>query len=190
MIIKEQKPIIFDNQCNCQFNSKLLSEALIWYFYPKPIYHKKVIFLWREYPAVEARNVTLHIHRLIGMYLFLKKVVIGRSSNSIVIHHKDENHLNCYESNLEVRIKGEHISSHLHGRKLSEEHGRKIGEANRRRKGIKQKKRRNIPLDELGLMLHDRMSINLIAKKFGVDWSTIRNRIDENPELKETENEH
>ncbi len=181
MIIKEQKPIIFDNQCGCLFDSNLLSEALIWYFYPRPIYHKKRITLWRGYPAVTARNVTLHVHRLLGLYSLLKKIVSGRTSKSLVIHHKDNNVLNCQIYNLEVKLYGEHISKHLKGKGFTTEHRAGIGEANRRRKGMKMKKK--YEMSDLKNLLDSGLSINKISQIYGCDWSTVKNRINENPEL-------
>ena len=183
MIIKEQKTIVFDNQCDCQFDSKILSDAIIWYFYPKFVYYKKRITLWRRYPAISAHGINVHVHRLLGMYLLLKEIVYGRTSNSIVIHHKDTNILNCYGENLEVKLFGKHISEHLKGTKFTIEHRRKIGEANRRRKGMKFKKSAKVPLGELKELLLKNDSINSISKHFGVDWSTIKNRIIDNPEL-------
>ena len=44
----------------------------------------------------------------------------------------------------------------------------------------------NIPPDELKCFLDDGMSINSIAKHYGCDWSVIKQRIHENPELLET----
>ena len=53
------------------------------------------------------------------------------------------------------------------------------------RKGLKMKKRISIPLEELKTFLVEGKSINWIALHYGCDWSTIRNRIYENPELLE-----
>ncbi len=50
---------------------------------------------------------------------------------------------------------------------------------------MKMKKRHDIPISELKEFLLNGKSINWIAKHYNVDWSTIKNRIYENPELLE-----
>lgn len=52
-------------------------------------------------------------------------------------------------------------------------------------KGLKMKKRISIPLEELKTFLVEGKTINWIASHYGCDWSTIRNRIYEHPELLE-----
>lgn len=61
----------------------------------------------------------------------------------------------------------------------------KLSEANRKRKGVPHKKRRHIPQIQMYALLASGMSINGIAKYYGVDWSTIKSRIHDNPELLE-----
>ncbi|QBX21816.1 hypothetical protein Javan597_0028 [Streptococcus phage Javan597] len=48
---------------------------------------------------------------------------------------------------------------------------------------MKMKKRVNIPLPELKKFLREGKSVNWIAQHFHCDWSTVKNRIYENPEL-------
>lgn len=55
--------------------------------------------------------------------------------------------------------------------------------SNSKRKGMKIKKRHNIPTYQLKDLLSFGFSINYIAKLYKCDWSTVRSRIYENPEL-------
>lgn len=73
------------------------------------------------------------------------------------------------------------------GRVFSESHKKKISMANHNRKGLKMKKRVSIPLEELKTFLAKGKSINWIALHYGCDWSTVKTRIHENPELLEVE---
>lgn len=57
--------------------------------------------------------------------------------------------------------------------------------ANHSRKGLKMKKRVLIPSEELKVFLNEGKSINWIASYYRCDWSTVRARIYENPELLE-----
>ena len=52
---------------------------------------------------------------------------------------------------------------------------------------MKMKKRVDIPKDKLRELLSDGKTINWIASYFGCDWSTVKARIYENPELLEEE---
>ena len=183
VIVRVQKPIEFINKCNCIVDYSDLEKAILWYT-NKPVARLKTIYLHGRYPAVSIHKEKIHVHRLLMMYWEQRKL---RSEE--YVHHKDGNKLNALRENLEILYVSEHQSLHNKGKKLTESHKNKISNANRKRKGMKYKKRRNIPLDELRILLDKGWSVNKIAKHFNVDWSTIRNRIYENPELLEGENE-
>src|SRR5690606_22109867 len=172
-----QKQIEFINKCNCIVDYSDLEKAILWYT-NKPVARLKTIYLQGQYPAVSIHKEKIHVHRLLMMYWEQRKL---RSEEHV--HHKDGNRLNALRENLEILDASEHLSLHNKGKKLTKSHKNKISNANRKRKGMKLKKRRNIPLDELRMLLDKGWSVNKIAKHFNVDWSTIRNRIHENPEL-------
>ena len=179
MIIKEQKPIIIKNQCNAIFDEEELKKAIIWYS-ERPVSRIKTVYIHGKYPAVSIYFQKIHIHRLLMMYWFQRDL-----DRNEYIHHKDGNRLNATKENLELIDASIHQSLHNKGKILSKEHRRKIVEANRKRKGVKMKKRVNIPLNELKEFLGKGWSINKIAKYYGCDWSTVKNRIYDNPELLE-----
>ena len=177
MIIKIQKKIEFLNDCNCLVNYKLLEKAIKWYS-NKPVARIKHIYLYGKYPAVSIYEQKIHIHRLLIMY-FTKRDL----ESNIYVHHIDGNPLNNLEINLEIMEASKHQSLSNKGKQLSGSHKNKIGEANKKRVGTKYKERVHIPISELKELLNKKISINKIAKHFNCDWSTIKNRIYENPEL-------
>ena len=180
MIIKSTKPLIFINDCNAIFDEKLLEEAIYWYS-SKPVAQTKHIFIHGCYPAISIYGEKIHIHRLIKMYSIGHDLDVNE-----FVHHIDGNKLNSSLNNLAVIDSHKHGSLHNKGRHFSEEHKRKIAEANHKRKGIKIKKRVEMP--ELKELLEKGYSINKIANYYGCDWSTVKNRIYENPELLEEAN--
>lgn len=179
MIVNYQKPIEFINDCGCLVDLKELEKAIIWYS-DKPVARLRKIYMQGNYPTVSVYHEKIHVHRLLMMYW--EKRELKREE---YVHHKDENKLNALTDNLEIMPESEHQSLHTKGRVFSKEHRKKIGEANRKRKGIKMRRKHHIPIDELKSYLESGKSINWIAKHFGVDWSTIKSRIYENPELLE-----
>jgi len=179
MTVYVQRRMVFDNQCDCQVDESVLEQAMLW-IAERPQCSKKRIFMFGKYPAVSIHGKKYHIHRLVKMYL--EKHLIA---SSIVVHHKDDNRLNAMPYNLEMLTDKEHGSHHNAGKTLSDDHRRKIGLAGRRRKGIKMTKSVRIDLDELKEKLASGTSINKCAKHFNCDWSTIKRRIHENPELLE-----
>jgi len=178
MIVKKQKPIKFINACNCLVNLFELEQAILWY-QNKPTAQLKKIYMRGRYPAVSIHNKKMDVHRLMMMY-WLKRDL---GTDEYVHHLRDR--FNCLPNNLTLTTAKEHGSIHNKGKILSADHKRKIGEASRRRKGIRIKKRCNIPAEQLKEMLNQNMSINAIAKHFGCDWSTIKRRIIQSPELLE-----
>ncbi len=176
MIIK-QKPIMFINDCKCSVDMSVLEEAMLWYA-DSPVQSIKHIYMHGNYPAISIKKQKLHIHRLIAMYI--QKEIFPRL---LVVHHKDGNRLNATVKNLEIISSGHHGRLHNKGKTLSLEHRKKIGDKNRNRKGCTYPNRRQINIQKLQAMLNDGQSINSCSKHFGVDWSTIKKRIHDNPEL-------
>ncbi len=180
MTVKKQRPIVFTNKCGCDVNEDWLSNAMIWYAEGYPQCSKKNIFMHGRYPAVSIFGKKIHVHRLMMMH-----ATRGRLANSVCCHHKDGDRLNARYDNLELMDASSHCSRHNKGKTLSEEHRAKISEANRKRKGIKIKKRVDIPYIKLKALLNQGKSINYCAKFFECDWSTVKSRVHENPELLE-----
>ena len=176
---KKQKKIKFINSCDCLVDYDLLERAMLW-FSAGNLKSPRKIYMHGRYPAVSIFDKKIHIHRLILLYINKGMIV-----DKMVAHHKDENRRNSQLENLELLSSSIHAKHHNKGKTLSEEHKRKIAEAGKRRKGIKLKKRVNVDLQALKDFLSRGYSINKIAKIFGCDWSTIKSRIHENPELLE-----
>lgn len=179
MIVNYQKPIEFVNKCGCVVDYRELEKAIIWYS-DKPVTRLKTIFKHGSYPAVSIHAEKIHVHRLLMMY-WLKR----RIPREEQVHHKNENKFDSTKNNLELLQQGEHQSLHNKGKKFSEEHRQKIASANKKRKGMKMKKSVRVPLVELKALLDQGHSINSIAKRFNCDWSTVKNRIEENLEILE-----
>ena len=179
MIVKRQKDIKFKNECGCIVDYQMLKEAILWY-QSKPTASNKKIYLHGNYPAVSIHNKKIHVHRLIMMYFLKRKL----KSNEH-IHHKNHNKFDARIENLELLDASKHLSNHNSGRKFSKEHRKKIAYANKKRRGIKIKKRVNIDIEDLKEKIKNGWSINKIAKFYNCDWSTVKNRIFENPELLE-----
>src|SRR5574341_301951 len=178
MIVNFQKPIEFINDSNCIVDLSELEKAIIWYS-NKHVSRLKKIFLFGLYPGVAIHKEKIHVHRLLMMYWLQQKLEMSQH-----VHHIDGNKLNAIKENLKVLKASEHMSITHTGRTISESHRQRIAQANRNRTGkIKFPKRRNIPMNELAQMVSNGDSLNRIAKHFGVDWTTIRSRIRENPEL-------
>jgi hypothetical protein len=175
MIIKKQHNITINNVCNAIFNESNLVDAILWYS-DKPVYKIKTVFLYGKYPAVSIYDKKIHIHRLLWMFYNKSDIPAGW-----YVHHINNYNMDATKGNLFLINSRKHQSLHNKNKKLSKEHRKKISESNRRRKGIKIKKRVQMP--ELKTLIKKGWSINKIAKFYGCDWSTVRNRIHQNPEL-------
>lgn len=176
MIIKEQKEITLDNKCNALLNEEDLKSAILWYAKPRAVSKIKTVYLHGKYPAVSIYFEKIHIHRLLMMFWLQEDL-----DSELYVHHKDGNKLNALKDNLEIVKNNIHQSFHNKGKTLTKEHKLKISESNKKRKGMKIKKQIEMP--ELKELLEKKWSINKIAKFYGCDWSTVKNRIYENPEL-------
>jgi len=179
MKVNKQKPIEFVNQCGCIVDYQELKKAILW-FTDKPVARLKTIYLHGRYPAVSIYEKKLHVHRLLMMYWLRRD--FDRNEH---VHHIDGNKMNALRSNLKVIFAKYHMSNHSKGHIMGDAQKKQLLEANKRRKGTRHKRRFNIPLPQLKQMLADGKSINSIAKHFNCDWTTIKSRITENPELAE-----
>lgn len=179
MTMNKQKSIKFINESNCLVDYNELEKAILWY-QERPTASNKKIYLFGNYPAVSIHGEKIHVHRLLMMY-WLKSVLPTEYS----VHHINNNKLDARQENLSLMLNSMHNSIHMKGTKFSKEHRKKISEANRKRKGTKIKKRHNIPSHELSDLLKYGFSILGISELYKVDWSTIKSRIYENPELME-----
>ncbi len=127
MIVNEQKPIIFINDCDCLVDDRELARAILW-FSSKPVTRFKKIYLHGKYPAVSIYDQKAHIHRLLVMYR------VGHDLDpTLYVHHKDGNKLNALSDNLEIMPAKTHQSKHNKGRVFTPDHRSKLSEANRRR---------------------------------------------------------
>lgn len=180
MIVKEKKDIVFINDCNAVFDEKILRKAICWYSL-KPVCRIKHIYIHAKYPTISIYDKKIQIHRLLKMY----QLGVDLDTNQYV-HHIDGNKLNAMLDNLEVIEATAHQSLHNKGKVLSKEHRKKISLANKKRKGIKMKKR--VEMTNLKELLSKGYSINKISKIYGCDWSTVKNRIHENPEFLNADN--
>ena len=133
-----------------------------------------------NYPAVSIHNEKVHVHRLLMTYWLKTKIPTEYS-----VHHINHNKLDSRKENLSLVLNSAHDSAHMKGVEFSSDHRKKISEANKKRKGIKIKKRHNIPVQELNDLLKHGFSILAVSELYGVAWSTIKSRINENPELLE-----
>jgi len=177
MIVKNQRPIKFNNTCDCIVDETELAKAIIWYS-ESPVSRNKKIFMSGKYPAVAIYKEKIHVHRLLMMYWKQRRL-----ESYEYVHHKDENKKNSLRGNLEVMGVSEHQSHHTKGRRFSDNHRRLLSEANRRRVGIVLKKRVNIDLNQLREMMVSGESYKSMARYFKCDPSTIKSRIYENPSL-------
>lgn len=172
MTINHQKEIKWINDCGCQVDYQLLSDAISWYS-EKPVQAVKHIYLHGKYPAVSIGKEKVHVHRLLVMYKYKKK----RLTKGVVVHHKDKNKFNSTMDNLEILTNQTHAHMHNSGKKLTEEHKQKIAFANKSRTGVKLKNIVNIPWVLLKNDLESGMSVNAIAKKYHCDLTTAKSKI-------------
>jgi len=175
MKVNHQKTIELRNNCGALLEEGDLIKAILWYS-NKPVCRLKTIYIHGRYPCVSIYFKKIHIHRL--LFIYWMKEDIDRYT---YVHHKNGNRLDARRANLELMDASSHQSLHNKGKKLSKDHRRKIGDANKKRKGMKMKKRVSIP--ELGSLLKKGWTINRISKRYGCDWSTVKARIIENPDL-------
>ncbi|MGX0516618.1 YopX family protein [Staphylococcus hominis] len=114
-----------------------------------------------------------------------------KDKNGVEIYEGD-NHINgdkldASKSNLTVLKANQHLSDHNKGKSLTKSHRSKIAKANHKRNGMKMKRKYDIDSNELKQHLENGLSISKIARIYNCDWTVIKQRINENPELLEGE---
>lgn len=116
MIVKEWKPIKFDNAAKVIVDFGLLEEAIRWKS-DKPVTRIKRIFMHGRYPAISIYGAKYHVHRLLMCFVY------GRWLNSDEhVDHIDGNRLNARLENLRVLGAPDHLSITHKDRKQSKEH--------------------------------------------------------------------
>ncbi|OFM57862.1 hypothetical protein HMPREF2677_01585 [Staphylococcus sp. HMSC059G05] len=181
MMVNSQKSINFRNECNCKVDYKELEKAILW-AQNKPTSSNKKIYIHGFYPCVSVHDKKYHVHRLLMMYWLDRK--LERNEH---VHHINGDKLDASKSNLAVLKANQHLSDHNKGKSFTQSHRNKIAKANRKRKGMKMKRKYNIDPKELKQHLKNGLSISKIARIYNCDWSVIKQRIYENPELLEDE---
>lgn len=117
MIVNEQKPIKFKNECGCKVQEEYLARAILWFAQGRNVARLKKIFLYGEYPAVSVYEQKIHIHRLCWMFGHNREL-----DRAEYIHHIDDNKLNAYTDNLRLESASIHQGNIHRGRKQSPEH--------------------------------------------------------------------
>lgn len=180
-MVKIQKEIRFENDCNAIVDYDELRKAIKWYS-DKPQQAIKHIYIHGKYPAVSIFGEKIHVHRLLMMYWLNSEI-----PSEYCVHHINENRLDSRKENLTLLLNSVHVSLHNKGTQPSEKAVRHIISMNKNRKGKRQPyKRKDISKEKVAEMLKDGYSINKIANEFECDWGTIKARvkdIHENPEL-------
>ncbi|MFT4528657.1 HNH endonuclease [Staphylococcus haemolyticus] len=179
MIVNSQKSINFRNECNCKVDYKELEKAILW-VQSKPTSSNKKIYMYGLYPCVSVHDKKYHVHRLLMMYWLGRK--LGKDEH---VHHINGDKSDASKSNLTILTASQHLSGHNKGKSLTQSHRDKIAEAGRKRKGMKMKRKYNIDSKELKQHLENGLSISKIARIYNCDWTVIKQRINENPELLE-----
>ena len=172
MIVKQQKPIEFNNKCGCIVDYGELEKAIIW-IQEAPTSRLKSIYLHGRYPAVSVHRKKYHVHRLLVM--FWENRIL---KSSIYVHHKDHNKLNCTRKNLEIMLDTAHQSLHRAGVQLTDTHKKNISKSL-----MGQSRRKDITIGIINQLKKEGKSINAIAKTLNTDSSTINRRIHQNKDL-------
>lgn len=178
MIPLYQRPIRLVNDCEALYDDQVLKDAILNYA-DRPVTQHKKVFMSARYPAVAIHYEKVHIHRLIWMSVY------GEIPEGYFVHHINHNKLDARVGNLRLMLARDHQSYHNKGKKLTKEHRALLSESNRKRTGMVMKKRVDVDMQELYSLLESGCTLNTAAKHFGCDWTTIRNRIRQNPELLE-----
>ncbi|WP_270235278.1 hypothetical protein [Lacticaseibacillus suilingensis] len=179
MTVKIQRPIQIINDCGALIDEHDVAAAIIWATKtPTPSVHH--VYRYGNYAGVTVNGEKVHVHRLLIEWQMNQKL-----PPILYVHHLNENKMDDRLSNLAVMVGKYHTSHHMMGARFSAEHKAKISEADHRRKGVKQKKRRILPTVKIVEAYVAGQSVNSLAMEYHVDWTTIRARLDENPELME-----
>lgn len=183
MTVKIQKPIKFNNTCNCIVDYKELEDAILWYI-ENPVQSTKKIYIHGDYPAITINRDKIHIHRLLMNYWLDTKL-----PSNFYVHHINENKLDARKENLAVIFMTTHQSKHNKGKVVSEKQREAIKISNHRRLGIKKGiVKKDISYQKIWNLYQKGYSINKISKELKYDWAQVRLRLNEiydNPELLE-----
>ena len=182
MIITQQKPIKFINDCECIVDETELEKAIIWY-QKLPTAQIKHIYMHGSYPAVSIHREKLHIHRLLMLYWNG-----GTLPNNQQVHHKNGNKKDARSINLILVQSGKHQSMHNKGKVLSDKTREAIIRFNRSRKGCRMKRKRVDVTPQMVLQYKKNgMTFNQISKLTNLDWGCVKQRyidaIHDNPKL-------
>lgn len=171
-MVKFQKPIQIENDCNSIVDYNELRNAILWYS-NKPQRSVKHIFMYGKYPAVSIYGEKIHIHRLLMMYWL--QIHIPREYS---VHHINENKLDARKENLALLLGSSHNSKHMLGKTPSSIVREKLCEFNHSRKGKRQPfKRADITLEQVEKMLKAGYSIHRISLELGCSWETVKSRV-------------
>lgn len=181
MTVKVQRPIKIINDCGALIDDNDVAQAILWATKIKtPTIHH--VFQMGNYAGVTVNREKIHVHRLLMEWQMDCKLPRG-----LYVHHLNENKMDDRLSNLAVMVGKYHTSHHMLGVKFSDGHKKKIAEANHKRKGMKIKKHRDLPIADIVAAFNRGQSVNSLSKEYHVDWTTIRSRLDENPDLLEAQ---
>lgn len=174
MIVREQRPIKFINDCGALVDYAELSNAILWY-QDEPTASTKHIYLHGKYPAVSIRSEKVHIHRLLMMYWLGTKIPHGYS-----VHHLNENKFDARKENLSVLPTVYHNGMHNSGKIPSKAARNALRRYNHSKKGTRQPFHRPDVSYAMVVDLQKRgLSVNKIAETLGCDWMTVKARIDD-----------
>lgn len=182
MTLKTQRPIVFHNLCDCIVDYQILEKAILSYA-QKPVQRNKKIFLHGKYPGVSIGQEKLHVHRLIGMYIYNEL-----DQEKYIYHHKNGNRLDARVENIVPMQQTDHAILHNKGKGLSLATRLAIIERNKRRKGIRTTPKRPDVTKEMVYQMHSSgMSFNAISKAVSLDWDCVKQRyvdfLHDSPEL-------
>jgi len=111
----KQRELTLLKSCDCKYDSKLLSKAILWKA-KNPMISIKRVYLYGKYPAVTIDGKKTHIHRLIYEYKNQQE-----DMNDKFVHHKDGDKFNSYYKNLESMNVKKHQHMHNVGKIISED---------------------------------------------------------------------
>lgn len=169
MRAKTQKPIIFNNTCNCIVDESLLEKSILWY--QNSITNRlKKIYLFGKYPAVTIGKDKLHVHRLIYQFSIGRKL-----DRNEYVHHVNRNKLDSTLCNLELIDSSTHQSIHNKGKIISIDHKRKISNSNKTR--VHRLNRNYLDDNKIIEMYNSGYNISQISKELNAPWSTINYRV-------------
>ena len=183
MTVKIQKPIKFNNNCNCIVDYDELEKAILWYS-NKPVRSNKKIYMHGKYPAITINRDKIHIHRLLMNYWLNTKLPIN-----FFVHHINENKLDTRKENLAVVFITTHQSKHNKGKITTDKQKEATRKSNHKRLGIKKGfYRKDVSYTRIWELHQRGYSINKISKELNYDWEQVKIRLNEiydNPELLE-----